>query len=432
MRSPSRLLSLLLVALLALAVTGWAAMTLDAAPAGQEADTPTPTETPSVIPTDTPTATITPTPTITPTKPPVRNEITFPEPGDILFSFVRVEGTALIDSYFQYQLHIAPANSEQWSWLTSSYNVVRENALLIFDTRLLADGFYDLRLRVLNGRGNYTESFVRGFEVRNANPPTPTPEVTREVLQGDSPLPTVSPIQTPAPTAVPAEVSFIPGGQGIYKPGNGETLRGVTMIVGTANGRGLGKRFQRYELFLSSAGMEAWQWFYASQQQYFNDILYRWDTTRLANGVYDLRLRIVYQDSNYDEYFVRGLVVANDPALVNSGPTLALHQPGPGALVVGQVDIRGTIRHPRLSRWELYWSPSDSGPDEQRAWLLLYTGDYQVLNDLVARVDVGQVSPGRYDVRVRLVQQDGNYEDAFIRRLLVALPTPAPPPAPHR
>lgn len=411
----SRVLALFIVALLAFSVTVWTSLSTGAAPASQ--DFTSPPETP------------TPTPTITPTKPAVRNEITFPVETDILIAFVRVEGTALIDNYQQYQLHIAPANSEQWSWLTTSYSAIRDNALHIFDTRLLADGFYDLRLRAINVRGNYTESFVRGFEIRNLNPPTPTPEITREVIEGESPLPTVSPLETPTPAATPDFESFIPGGQGIYQPGNGERLKSVQPIVGTVNGRGAGKHFQRYEIYLSRAGMEQWEWLYASQQQLFNEVIYRLDTSRFANGSYDLRLRIVYQDSNYDEYHARNLTIANDPALLVSGPTLELKQPQAGSLVVGQMDIRGTLIHPHLSRWELYWSAADSAlPDDQRQWLLLYTGEYQVLDDLIARVDLGQVTPGSYDVRLRLVQQDGNYEDAFIRRLHVALPTATPPP----
>ncbi len=419
MRIHSRVLALCIVALLAFSVTVWTSLSTGAAPASQE--TTSPPETPTL------------TPTITPTKPAVRNEITFPVETDILFAFVRVEGTALIDNYREYQLHIAPANSEQWSWLTTGYNVVRDSALHIFDTRLLADGFYDLRLRAINVRGNYTESFVRGFEIRNLNPPTPTPEITRQVVEGESPLPTVSPLETPTPVATPSFESFIPGGQGIYRPGNGERLKSVQAIVGTVNGRGAGKHFQRYEIYLSPAGMEAWEWLYASQQQLFNEVIYRLDTSRFANGSYDLRLRIVYQDSNYDEYHARNLTIANNPTLIDRGPTLLLKQPPAGALVVGQMDIRGTLIHPELSRWELYWSGSESAiADDQRQWLLLYTGDYQVLDDLIARVDLSQVSPGSYDVRVRLVRRDGNYEDAFIRRLHVALPTAAPPPSPHR
>ena len=208
-------------------------------------------------------------------------------------------------------------------------------------------------------------------------------------------------------------------------------MKGVQPIVGTVNSRA-GKRFHRYELYYSRAGMDDWQWFYASQQAFFQDVIYRLDTSRLANDRYDLRLRIVYTDSNYDEFFVRDLTVSNDLDLTNSGPTLRLQSPRTGEVVAGQMDIRGTLIHPRLGRWELYWSAANGKADDQREWLLLFTGEYQVLDDLIARVDLGQVVPGRYDVRVRLVQQDGNYEDAFIRRLLVALPTSAPPPAVHR
>lgn len=421
-----RSLSLLVVALLALGVTAWASHTISAAPAGQDFETETPL--PTVTETFTPT--ITPTPTVTPTKPPVRTEITFPTGDDILIGFVKIEGTAYLDYYREFQLHIAPAGSEQWSWLVTDNAVVREGVFYTFDSRQLPDGFYDLRLRGVSQRGSYTESVVRGVEIRNINPPTPTPTATRVLAEGETP-PDTSPLETPTPTPTPDYSSFVPGGQGLYEPRNGDALKSVQQIVGTVNSRE-GKRFQRYELYYSRAGMDDWQWLYSSQQQYFQDVIYRLDTSRLANGPYDLRLRIVYADSNYDEYFVRDLTVSNDPTLLSNGPTLHLSRPRTGSLVSGRMDIWGTLIHPRLGRWELYWARTDGKPDDQRDWLLLFTGDYQVLDNLIARIDLGQVVPGRYDVRVRLVQWDGNYEDAFIRRLLVALPTATPPPSPHR
>ena len=429
MRAQSRTLSLLLVALLALGVTAWTSLAINAAPASQDVDTVTPTNTDTITPTDTLTPTITPTPTVTPTKNPVRTEITFPTANDVLFGTVQIEGTAYLDYYREFQLHISPASSEQWSWLTTSRAVVREGVFYSIDTRQLRDGFYDLRLRGVNRRGNYAESFVQSFEIRNGNPPTLTPTATLVLAEGE--LPPTSPLETPTATPTPDFSSFIPGGQGIYAPGNGDILKSVQRIVGTVNSQA-GKRFQRYELYFSRADMDDWQWLYASPQQFFQDMIYRLDTSRLANDRYDLRLRIVYTDSNYDEFFVRDLTVANDPALTSSGPTLRLKQPTAGEVVSGQTDIRGTLIHPLLDRWELYWAAADGKSDDQRDWLLLFTGDYQVLDDLIARIDLGQVVPGPYDVRVRLVQQDGNYEDAFIRRLLVALPTATPPPSPHQ
>lgn len=441
-RGKGRWLSLLVVAFLALVVVQWTTGTMDAAPGGRGVaqdspqETPTPTVDPAVegtpteTPTETPIGSPTVTPTSTPTKPPIRNEISFPTSEDILIGFARIEGTALIAGYREYQLHIAPAHSEAWSWVAGDSRVVREHSLAIVDTRRYPDGFYDLRLRVLNGRGQYSESFVYGFEIRNTNPPTPTPEITRELREWETPLPTVSPIQTPVPTPTPDFASFNAAGQGIFEPRNGNTLKSVQRIVGTVNGR-LGHRFLRYEIYLSPAGLDGWEWLYASRQQFFRDVIYRLDTSRFANGRYDLLLRIVYTDSNYDDFYVRDLVIANDPALVATGPRLHLTHPPSGARVAVQVDIRGTLIHPRLARWELYWTASRRA-DDDNAWLLLYTGDYQVLDDLIARLDVSQTPPGVYDVRVRLVQQDGNYEDAFIRRLQVVLPTPTPVPPIHR
>ncbi len=419
----SRLFSMLGALLLSVGLTAWASFAIDASTVGQHLDTATPTEY------------VSPTPTVTSTKPAVRTEITFPTETDILFLYARIEGTGVVDNYREYQIHIAPAGTEAWSWLTTGYSVVRDNAFLIFDTRQLPDGLYDLRLRVMNTYSNYTEDIVRGFEIRNLNPPTATatPEITRTLAPGQLPLPSLSPLETPTPTSTPYFPNFVPGGQGLYKPGNEETIKGVEPIVGTVNGRGGARQFQRYELYISGAGAEDWQWLYASQQQFFNDIIYRLDTSRYANGLYDLRLRIVYRDSNYDEYHTRDLRVDNDPGVIGGGPTLELKQPRSGSLVVGQTDIRGTVIDPQFSRWELYWSAANSAiADDRRDWLLLYVGDYQIADDLIARIDLSQVTRGWYDVRVRLVRWDGNYEDAFIRRLLVALPTAAPPPSPHR
>ncbi|MCE5258826.1 MAG: hypothetical protein LLG44_07150 [Chloroflexi bacterium] len=53
-----------------------------------------------------------------------------------------------------------------------------------------------------------------------------------------------------------------------------------------------------------------------------NGQLETWDTSRLADGVYTLRLQAVKTDGNYDEYFVRGITVAsNKPTVTPTGAT---------------------------------------------------------------------------------------------------------------
>lgn len=405
--SLARRISLGGAALLAVLIAGWFSAATDAAPGRQDPDA-------------NPTA----------TKPPIRTEITFPTESDILIGRVGVEGTALITDFQQYQLHIAPAGTESWSWLTTEYGkIVRDDFLFVFNSRELADGFYDLRLRSLNMRGNYLEDFVRGVEVRNTNPPTVTP-IPVPTDEFGSPLATASLLETPTPTPVPTQVfrQFIPGGQGIYAPNDGEQLGSYARIIGTANGKDIYHKFMRYELYLSPAGRGEWQWVMSSQRQHFNGTLYTLDTTQYPNGLYDLRLRIVYADSNYDEYFVDNLRIHNDSALLeNPRPQVEISAPRPGSFVSQRFDVRGTIFDPQLLRWELYWAESTlySGASSQE-WLFLFQGEYQVLDDLIARMDLANVAPGTYDLRLRVIRQDGNYDDFFVRRLHVVLPTPTP------
>jgi hypothetical protein len=367
----------------------------------------------------------------TPTARSVRNEITFPEVGTIAFGIMRIRGTGVINDFQQYHLHIAPHGSEDWQWLTSSYNVVRDGDLYVLNTTLFPDGLYDLRLRALQQTGNYSESFVRRFEIRNTNPPTltptpiitETPGITATVAITVTPTPPfLSPIETPSPMATPTPTpeTFIPGGQGIYTPVRGAVLRGTVRIVGTANGKDPWHRFQRYELYISPTGQEIWTWIFSSQNQFFNDTLYVFDTTQMPNGFYDLRLRIVYRDSNYDQYHVRNLHIDNNANVQGDVSIVRITSPRDNSRLVGITDISGTILHPRLQRWELYWAKHGTNPQE---WLFLYRGDHQVLNDLIARIDLSQVPAGIYDLRLRVIKLDGNYDDYVIRRLHVALPT---------
>ena len=108
---------------------------------------------------------------------------------------------------------------------------------------------------------------------------------------------------------------------GITAPAPGDTLSGVVIVTGTASH----PEFLRYEMaFLRQNAPEAgWIVFAEGSQAVVEGTLAIWDTTvgRDANapvfpdGAYQLRLRVVRQDYNYDEYFVNGLTLSN------SGPT---------------------------------------------------------------------------------------------------------------
>ena len=104
---------------------------------------------------------------------------------------------------------------------------------------------------------------------------------------------------------------------GIARPASGETIGGVVLVEGNASDA----NFLRYELaFLQDANPGAgWIVFADGDQPVFNGTLAVWDTTVGQNvnapvfpdGSYQLRLRIVRADYNYDEYFVTGVFIQN-------------------------------------------------------------------------------------------------------------------------
>ncbi len=87
-------------------------------------------------------------------------------------------------------------------------------------------------------------------------------------------------------------------------------VRGRVTIEGTA----VHPNFLRYELYYSPEPVRDDSWVFIGEahfNQVANGFLGTWDTTSLPDGLYSLRLRVVRQDANYEEYIVRGLQVAN-------------------------------------------------------------------------------------------------------------------------
>lgn len=398
--------------------------------------TPTPTATPSLTPNLTPTltptwtpiwtATWTPTsaftsPLPTPTSLLLATEIIHPRPGDAIAGITEILGTAVTTSFRRYELHIAVSGSDDWRWVMSSPNVVRGSLLHALDTSQYADGFYDLRLRSIKDDGNYLEWFVRGLRIRNAQPPTSTP---RYNALGTL-LPTYTPTpSTPTPTPRPRIIQYIPNGQGIFAPEVGQTVRGYVNIVGTANGTPE-RFFGHYELAISPAGTNAWTPLYSSGEQIWQDVLYVLDTRPFPDGLYDIRLRIVYEDGNYDEFQLRYLRIFNagapDPAAIF--PPGIYEPPSHSAVAGGIVTFSGTAQDPDFQRWELAWSPVG-----MEQWVFLVSQERPVVNGTLARLDLSKLTGQAIDIRLRIVRRDGNYADFFTRNLHVVSPAQLPRP----
>jgi hypothetical protein len=95
----------------------------------------------------------------------------------------------------------------------------------------------------------------------------------------------------------------------ITSPEMNAEIRGLVPIVGSATVPG----FQFYKIEYG-IGPSPSQWAIVGslhEGAVINGQLEVWDTTRIPDGVYSLRLQAVKADGNYEEFMVRQVVVAN-------------------------------------------------------------------------------------------------------------------------
>lgn len=360
-------------------------------------------------------------PTITPTPLPI-TIISHPGAGDAVAGYATIRGSTLTSNCAKYSLDISPAGRESWQNLVITYGCVANGDLYILNTKAYKDGYYDLRLRAIRFDGNYEEAFLRWIEIRNSFPPTATPAF--DAL--GTPLPTLTPTEFPQPTATlgPSIIHQIPGGQGFYKPEIGETVHGYVDIVGSVYGFP-GQEFLRYELYISPNGQQQWTWLYSSTAQVWQAPIYVLDSTRFPDGYYDLLLRNVYRDSNYDEFILRYVKIANG-SQVTPGKQLpvAVQQSGISApksnsVVQGIVEVRGTVVDANFSRWELYWSPAG-----KEQWTFLISNTRSVPSGVLAKLDLSNLGGSMIDLRLRVVRQNANYDEYFVRGVSILASPP--------
>ena len=130
--------------------------------------------------------------------------------------------------------------------------------------------------------------------------------------------------------ALPGNVAA-QGANGISTPVPGDVISGIVVVQGTA----VDSSFLRYEIsFLrESGGGGDWIVFAQGDQPVVNGALAVWDTTVggpgaavFPDGLYQLRLRVVRTDYNYDEYYVSRVIVANGDVTPSPTPTAEVTQ----------------------------------------------------------------------------------------------------------
>lgn len=99
----------------------------------------------------------------------------------------------------------------------------------------------------------------------------------------------------------------------IVSPNSGDALQGIVSVKGTVTGIG----FSYAELSFQNADSEQDTWFLISQvnQIIVDDEITVWDTTMLADGIYNLRVEAVYEDGHRINSVVENLRIRNYTAI---------------------------------------------------------------------------------------------------------------------
>ena len=178
--------------------------------------------------------------------------ITSPALGDALRGEVTIIGTTDILGFTSSQLDFAYASNPTGTWfaLQTSTQPVVDSPLAFWDTTLISDGDYVLRLRVFIDDGTFQETTVP-VKIQNDTPiVTLTPVVTSTpnrldiglptpFLVASSPTPTLTPRSTPTPLPTNAvSINQI----AIYT----SLGRGALVIIGLFAVVGIILRFRRY------------------------------------------------------------------------------------------------------------------------------------------------------------------------------------------
>lgn len=149
--------------------------------------------------------------------------ITSPASGATLRGLVDISGTTAVDGFFSAELSFAYASAPTPTWflLASLDQPASDSLLAQWDTNLITDGDYDLRLRVTLQDGSVLDAVVTGLRIRNLTPTetaTIPPTITPEFYE--TAAPTSPPTFTPAPTATrrPTPTSLPPNPAAVTQP----------------------------------------------------------------------------------------------------------------------------------------------------------------------------------------------------------------------
>ena len=140
-------------------------------------------------------------------------QITSPTEGQALAGLVTITGSANHPEFARWELAYGPDPnpSDAWQPFASGETSVDNGVLGTWNTGVVADGGYMLRLRTVRRDSNYNETVVRGLKVSNSAPieqptsipPAPTFPAEQATLPPEGPIQALEPVRVEQPPTSP-------------------------------------------------------------------------------------------------------------------------------------------------------------------------------------------------------------------------------------
>lgn len=345
--------------------------------------------------------------------------------GATLSGTVDIAGYAAGDNFKKWDLYILPGGDDSAKIFLANGTDQGEFSASV-DTTNFPDGEYTLSLRVVDATtGNYMEYLVPIVVANEGAAPAPAEVETPAVETTEAVTDTV---EAPAAAAPVAETAAPVNG---FDAEDGISASAMVTVTGYADTVG----FKKWQLDVIPFGVSDDAIFLALGDE-AGKFSQEVDTTNYPDGDHQLRLRVVNNTGNYDEYLVPftianagapAEVAATAPVTETATTTATVEAPvaaapvaapatttnglnvKEGATVSGTVDLTGYAAADNFKKWDLYILPG--GDDSAKTFLANGTdqGEFSV------SVDTTQYADGEYVLSLRIVDATtGNYMEYLV------------------
>ncbi len=112
------------------------------------------------------------------------------------------------------------------------------------------------------------------------------------------------------------------------------------------------------------------------------------------------------------------------------GELAQITYPADNEVVRGIISVTGSAVHPQFNRFQLSYAAEPVTQNNQWVTIGIERTD-QVVNGELAIWDTATVPDGSYSLRLRVIRQDGNYDEIEVHQIVVANAQPTETPTPE-